>query len=186
MTNTDAKIQHQESLNKRPALLEQIKKKRRRRFSLTTNGFLTQVTLHINWNSARSIAESANLVRSGTTKSHVSPPSHSPNSMSNKIQRNSPCPCKSGKKYKQCCEPKPEKIEARPAAAGGVEYPNAVKGQVPSFTSRTPMTQPSPMPRVQGAFGKPGRRKHPVDYSTVTDPRFLSRAARERLHVSHT
>lgn len=106
--------------------------------------------------------------------------------MSNKIQRNFKCPCGSGKKFKRCCRPKPEKVESRPAATGGVEYPDKIKGTVPTFKSAAPMPQPSPMPKVQGAFGKPGRHKHPVDYSVVTDPRFLSRAARERLHVSHT
>lgn len=82
--------------------------------------------------------------------------------------------------------PKPEKVMAKSATAGGIEYPDKVKGPVPTFKSTAPMAQPLPMPKVQGAFGKPGRRKHPVDYSVVTDPRFLSHAARKRLHVSHT
>lgn len=46
--------------------------------------------------------------------------------------------------------------------------------------------QPLPEAKVQGAFGRPGRLRHPVDYSPVTEPKFLSRAARERLHVSHS
>lgn len=108
--------------------------------------------------------------------------------MSNKIQRNFECPCGSGKKHKHCCMAQPEKVEPRPAAAGGVEYPSKVKGAVPVFSNHTKsLPTPNPMPKVRGAFGKPGRHRHPVDHSPVTDPRFLSRSARDRLtHVSHS
>lgn len=79
--------------------------------------------------------------------------------------------------------PKPEKIVARPAAAGGTELPKEVK--VPTFHSTAPF-KPTPSVKVHGAFGRPGRHRHPNHFQVITDPKFLSRAARERLHVSHT
>jgi hypothetical protein len=43
------------------------------------------------------------LVPSSTTKVHPSLASYSPATKGEKIGRNEPCPCGSGKKYKQCC-----------------------------------------------------------------------------------
>lgn len=73
--------------------------------------------------------------------------------------------------------PKPEKVAVTPTI---LDKPRTRK------VKRQRVIQPLPAPRTQGAFGRLGRLRHPIIPQTVTDPRFLSRAARERLHVSHT
>lgn len=108
--------------------------------------------------------------------------------MSNKIQRNFQCPCGSGKKFKLCCEPKPQPIAPRPAAAGGADLESAPKPAMKSRRRANEVVAPLPQPKVRGAFGRIRRKGHRAIPSTtkVIDPKFLSRAARERLHVSHT
>lgn len=81
--------------------------------------------------------------------------------------------------------PRPEPIKPRPAASGGTELPKRQKElNIVSDGPYKPENLPSV--KVQGAFGRVGRLRNPVDYSTVTNPKFLSRAARERIHVSHS
>lgn len=75
--------------------------------------------------------------------------------------------------------PKPEKKKLTPTI---LDAPRTRKPK-----ARQRVIQPLPESRVQGAFGKPGRLRHPIIAQTVTDPRFISRAAREKLHeVSHS
>lgn len=75
--------------------------------------------------------------------------------MAEKVGRNDPCPCGSGKKYKSCCLPKEQpkgtlfggrKFKAKVLSAGGIN---------------------KPQPSADQPQGKP-----PVDYSTLMERSF--------------
>jgi len=68
--------------------------------------------------------------------------------MAEKIGRNDPCPCGSGKKYKKCCEQKlgsKKSLENRVISSGGLEG-KASKISTNFFNQPPPPKMPAPRP----------------------------------------